>query len=132
MSDTDHPEAEPTPSGAPDRSEQEQEQEQEQETGEQDLGSDTVTIHRSPRYFRFMIAGVVAGVIAALVLTFAFPQPAGFNPAQIFGFLGLLCVVAGIVLGSAVALIIDRASRRRATTIQMERVGSSADESLDT
>ncbi|RFA12553.1 hypothetical protein B7R22_15680 [Subtercola boreus] len=123
MSDTDHPEAESTPSEAPDRAEQ--------VIGEQDFGSDTVTIHRSPRYFRFMIAGVIAGVIAALVLTFAFPQPAGFNPAQIFGFLGLLCVVAGIVLGSAVALIIDRVSRRRAKTIQMERVGSSADESLD-
>ncbi|RFA10582.1 hypothetical protein B7R54_16245 [Subtercola boreus] len=83
--------------------------------------TDTVTIHRSPRYYRFMIAGGVAGVIVALVLTFAFPEPPGFNPAQIFGFLGILFVIVGVVVGSVVALVIDRVSRRNARTIDVER-----------
>ncbi|MDF2444320.1 MAG: hypothetical protein JWR01_2523, partial [Subtercola sp.] len=95
VSNTDHPEAEPTPTEVPDSGEQVPES-QEQVPGERAFGADTVTIHRSPRYFRFMIAGVVAGVIVALILTFAFPEPPGFNPAQIFGFLGILFVVVGI------------------------------------
>lgn len=91
---------------------------------ERPAGVDTVTIHRSPRYFRFMTVGGIAGLIVALILTFAFPEPPGFNPAQIFGFLGILFVVVGIVAGSVVALLLDRASRRRAKTIEIERIES--------
>ncbi|PPF89198.1 hypothetical protein C5B96_01695 [Subtercola sp. Z020] len=91
---------------------------------ERPAGVDTVTIHRSPRYFRFMTVGAIAGLLVALILTFAFPEPPGFNLAQIFGFLGILFVVVGIVAGAVVALVVDRASRRRAKTIEIERIES--------
>lgn len=96
--------------------------------GERVAGDDTVVIHRSPRYFRFMAAGAIVGVVIALVLTFAFPEPPGFNPAQILGFLGILLVVVGVAVGAVVALVIDRASRRRAKTIQVERILAAPDE----
>ncbi|RFA17953.1 hypothetical protein B7R23_14950 [Subtercola boreus] len=96
--------------------------------GEQRVGDDTVTIHRSPRYFRFMTAGAIVGLIIALVLTFVFPEPPGFNPAQIFGFLGLLFVVVGVAAGAVVALVIDRASRHGAKTIRVERIESAQGE----
>lgn len=86
------------------------------------VGDDTVTIHRAPRYLRFMIAGGVVGVLVALVLTFSFPEPAGFDFSQVFGFLALFCAVVGFALGAVVALLVDRASRRAARTIVVERV----------
>jgi ATP/ADP translocase len=93
------------------------------------VGDDTVTIHRAPRYFRFMIAGAAVGVIVALILTFAFPEPAGFDFSQVFGFLALFFIVIGFAVGAVVALLIDRISRRMARTISMERVeGGDADQ----
>lgn len=86
------------------------------------VGDDTVTIHRAPRYLRFMIAGAVVGLIAALVLTLAFPEPPGFDYSQVFGFLALFFVVAGFALGAVVALLVDRASRRAAKTIRVELI----------
>ncbi|MCU1475682.1 MAG: hypothetical protein JWQ64_375 [Subtercola sp.] len=86
------------------------------------VGDDSVTIHRAPRYFRFMIAGAVAGLIVALILTFAFPEPEGFDFSQVFGFLALFFIVFGFAVGAIVALLIDRGSRRAARTISMERV----------
>ncbi|UFS58956.1 hypothetical protein [Subtercola endophyticus] len=86
------------------------------------VGDDTVTIHRAPRYLRFMIAGGVVGVVVALILTFSFPEPAGFDFSQVFGFLALFCGVVGFALGAVVALLVDRASRRAAKTIVVERV----------
>ncbi|MEF2977689.1 hypothetical protein, partial [Subtercola sp. YIM 133946] len=86
------------------------------------VGDDTVTIHRAPRYFRFMIAGAVLGLVVALVLTLAFPEPPGFDYSQVFGFLALFFVVAGFALGAIVALLVDRASRRAAKTISVELI----------
>ncbi|MEA9986967.1 hypothetical protein [Subtercola sp. RTI3] len=85
-------------------------------------GDDTVTIRRSPRYFRFAVLGAIVGVIVAFVLTFSFPEPQGFNAAQIFGFLALLFIIGGMLLGAVVALLIDRSTRRHARTVSIERI----------
>jgi hypothetical protein len=81
-----------------------------------------VRIRRSPRYLRFMGVGAVLGVIAALILTIAFPAVAQFSPTQVFGFLGLFLVVIGGALGAVVALLLDRAGSRRAKPALLERV----------
>ena len=85
-----------------------------------------VRIRRSPRYLRFMGLGAAVGVIAALILTVAFPAAGEFSPSQVFGFLGLFLVVAGGAIGAVVALIIDRAGSRRARPGVIERVDASA------
>lgn len=91
---------------------------------ETDVTSDTVTVRRAPRYGRFITLGAVVGVVVALILTFAFSgQPAqpelarDFDRGQVFGFLLLVCGTIGAALGAVVALLIDRATARRARSV---------------
>ena len=85
----------------------------------------TVMVHRAPRYFSFMIVGAVLGAILALVLTVVFPENDQFEQSQVFGFLLLAGVVAGVALGSIVALILDRAIGRTTATAVADRLASS-------
>ena len=85
----------------------------------------TVTVHRSPRYFSFMIVGAVLGAILALVLTVVFPENDQFEQSQVFGFLLLAGVVAGVALGSIVALLLDRAIGRTTATAVADRLATS-------
>lgn len=86
------------------------------ETGEHletDVTSDAVTVRRAPRYPAFILAGVAAGVLVALVLTFAFPENAEFDRGQVFGFLLLWAGAIGAAVGGVVALLVDRALEKR-------------------
>lgn len=81
---------------------------------------ETVRVRRSPKYSVFFIAGAGLGVVAALILTFAFhgseePTASGvvYSQGQIFGFLALICITVGVALGGVVALLFDRALARR-------------------
>lgn len=85
----------------------------------------TVTVHRSPRYFSFMIVGAVLGAILALVLTVVFPENDRFEQSQVFGFLLLGGVVFGVAVGCVVALILDRAIGRTTATAVADRLASS-------
>lgn len=91
---------------------------------ETDISSDTVTVRRAPRYGRFITLGALVGAVVALILTFAFsgePTVEGelleFDRGQVFGFLLLLCATVGAALGAIAALIIDRATARRARSV---------------
>jgi len=102
------------------------------------IAADTLTVHRFPRYKNFMILGAIVGVVLALVLTLAFPDSADFNKGQIFGFLLLACLAAGVLLGSLCALLLDRTVGRRAHTVLADRLSgddsgapTAADESTD-
>lgn len=88
------------------------------------VSDDVVTVRRAPRFGGFIILGVVVGVVVALILTFAFSgQPVdpglvgGFDKGQVFGFLLLVCGTLGAALGAVTALLIDRASAKRARKI---------------
>ena len=66
------------------------------------------------------------GAVVALILTFAFSgQPVdpqlepGFDKGHVFGFLLLLCATIGAMLGAVVALLIDRASAKRARSVEV-------------
>lgn len=84
-----------------------------------------VTVRRSPRYLRFFILGLVAGVMAALILTVSFPEVSQYSTLQVFGFLLLVCCVLAGALGLVVALIFDRAfaSRTRRAEAEHTTVG---------
>lgn len=92
------------------------------DVGNEKLPDTTVRVHRSPRVFRFLLAGAIVGVVLALVLTLAFPSNAEFAPSQVFGFLLLLCVTGAAAAAGVVALLIDRVLSRRAKTVDMQRV----------
>jgi len=79
-------------------------------------------VHRAPRYKNFMILGAIVGVVLALVLTLAFPDNADFSKAQVFGFLLLACLAAGVLLGSLAALVLDRTIGRRSHTVVADRL----------
>jgi hypothetical protein len=83
---------------------------------------DTVTVKRSPRYFRFMFAGVVVFALVALALTFAFPENPTYSRGQVFGFLLVVAVAVGAAVGSLVALALDRAANKRSKTVQADRL----------
>ncbi|MBM7832847.1 hypothetical protein JOE59_003552 [Agromyces cerinus] len=84
---------------------------------ETEVERDTVTVRRAPRYSRFMTLGALVGAVVALILTVSFPANDEFDLGQVFGFLLLACAAIGLALGALVALIIDRATARRAKAV---------------
>jgi hypothetical protein len=86
-------------------------------SGESVVGETTALVHRSPRYFNFMLLGAIIGALAAFVLTVAFPDNPDFGKTQVFGFLLLAGVTVGVALGSFVALILDRLGRSRTVVV---------------
>jgi MFS family permease len=89
---------------------------------------ETVRVRRAPKIAVFLVLGAALGILAALILTFAFNGTADASPntgfeysqGQVFGFLLLGCVPVGIALGGLVALILDRRSRRRMREIAVD------------
>ena len=84
--------------------------------------SGSVSVRRSPRYWRFLVIGVFVGIIAALILTFAFPGSADYSLTQVFGFLLLVCVVVFGAIALVVGLLIDRSMARRTRIVAADRV----------
>lgn len=89
---------------------------------------ETVRVRRAPKISVFLILGAGVGILAALVLTFAFSGTSVESPntglvysqGQVFGFLVLICVSIGVVVGAVVALILDRVSSRRARDVVVD------------
>jgi len=82
----------------------------------------SVTVRRAPKFYRFMAVGAVVGVLITLVLVFAFPEQGDFSPLQVLGFTGIFVVAICVALGALVALVLDRASRKRSRTVRAERI----------
>lgn len=84
-------------------------------------------VRRAPKYGVFLTAGALLGVLVALILTFATGEETTspltevtYSSTQVFGFLALAGIAVGLVVGGAVALLFDRASRRRARTVSLD------------
>lgn len=90
---------------------------------------ETASVRRSPKYSVFVGVGVILGIVAALILTFAFNTDGSVSPntnlsyasGQVFGFLLLVCIPIGIALMCLVALIFDRSARGRTTSVRIDR-----------
>ncbi|WP_040168111.1 hypothetical protein [Microbacterium gorillae] len=85
-------------------------------------------VRRVPKYGVFLVLGGALGVVAALILTFAFDNAGNqsvigvtYSSGQVFGFLALFCIVLGIAVGAIVALIFDRAMAKRTRKVTVER-----------
>jgi hypothetical protein len=83
---------------------------------------DSVSVRRAPRYYRFMAVGFAVGLLATIILTFAFPEQEDFNRLQVFGFVGVFLVALFVAVGAIVAIALDRASRKRSRTVDAERI----------
>ena len=90
---------------------------------------ETVRVRRAPKFSVFLIVGAALGIVVALILTFAFDGSRSQSPntglvytdGQIFGFLVLICVTAGVAIGAVVALVFDRVLRRRSREVLVDR-----------
>ena len=85
-------------------------------------GSDTTQAHirRAPRVAVFLVLGAVLGAVVAFVLTAVGHVSPRVGFGATWGYLCLLCVPAGLVVGAVVALVLDRVSRRRARLVTVE------------
>jgi len=93
---------------------------------------ETLRVRRSPKYSVFLIAGAGLGILVAMILTFAFNGTGDTSPntglvytsSQVFGFLALICITVGVVLGGLTALLLDRmlATRTRDVVVDRESV----------
>ena len=89
---------------------------------------ETVQLRRSPRYGVFLAAGAALGILAALILTFAFDGTAEasastsvtYSTSQVFGFLCLVCIPIGLAVGAVVALVLDRSLARRTREVRID------------
>ena len=85
-------------------------------------------VRRAPKFSVFVLVGAALGLLVALILTFAFDGTAQVSPntgvqysqGQVFGFLALICITVGVLLGGLVALAFDRRSRRRTRDIAID------------
>ena len=85
-------------------------------------------VRRAPRYYRFLIFGLLIGGLVTLGVTWMFPEQPDFSRLQVAGLLAIFVLPIGAALGALAALVIDRVSRRRARTIEMERIQTHGDD----
>ena len=89
---------------------------------------ETARVRRSPRYAIFCVAGAALGILAAIILTFAFDGTAEasastsvtYSTSQVFGFLSLVCIPIGLAVGAVVALVLDRSLARRTREVRID------------
>lgn len=97
---------------------------------------ETVRLRRSPKYSVFLVVGAGLGVLAAMILTFTFSGTGATSPntglvytsGQVFGFLALICITVGVVLGGLTALLLDRMLARRSRDVIVDRESVRADD----
>ncbi|MDQ0867095.1 hypothetical protein [Arthrobacter globiformis] len=73
-----------------------------------------ITVRRAPKYVPFLILGGLVGFAAAAVIAYALPGDASYDRGAVYGFFMVPCTAAGVILGAIAALVLDRASVRRA------------------
>jgi hypothetical protein len=85
-------------------------------------------VRRSPRYVVFLVLGAALGVFVAMILTFAFDgtdrvaeNGAVYSDGQVFGFLALVGIAVGLLVGGLVAIVLDRVVGRRTRTVTVDR-----------
>ena len=89
--------------------------------------TEQVTVRRAPKFLTFMVTGIILGILAALILTFALPNESEFTLTQIFGFMLLITGTVGGTLGLVFALIVDRYFSRHVTQATAEKIAVTKD-----
>jgi hypothetical protein len=82
----------------------------------------SVRVRRSPKISVFLLVGAVIGALVAIIAVNLTPADPTVPTVQAIAFLIALLAPAGAVVLGAVALVIDRASERRARTVEAERI----------
>lgn len=75
-----------------------------------------VRIRRAPKLGVFLALGAALGLLAALVFTSVFEVDPNVGFTGTFAYIALYSIPLGIALAAIIGLVIDRVSKRRATT----------------
>jgi len=70
----------------------------------------TVKVGRSPRFARFLITGGIIGLLIGILLSLVGHPDARYDTSAALGFLGLVCAALGVLVGGAIAVLLDRRS----------------------
>jgi hypothetical protein len=81
-----------------------------------------ITVRRAPKFVPFMVLGGVVGIIIAAFVAYGIPGDASFDTGAVFGFFLVAFAAGGVLLGAAVALILDKVSVRRSQGAVVESV----------
>ncbi|WP_292831612.1 potassium transporter Trk [Microbacterium sp.] len=100
---------------------------------------ESARVRRSPRYGVFLALGAAVGILAALILTFAFDGTVDrsastgvvYSSTQVLGFLSLFCIPIGMALSATAALISDRMLARRTREVRVMHDTIHLDSSTD-
>ncbi|HXD27496.1 MAG TPA: hypothetical protein VN621_01935 [Arthrobacter sp.] len=87
-----------------------------------------VSVSSSPKFWPFVGAGAVLGVLAAMVTALAGDPDGEFTRGSVFGFFAVVFGLAGVLLGCIAFLIVDAVLRRRsrrAHAVPMDDDGAS-------
>jgi hypothetical protein len=79
-----------------------------------------VKIRRAPKLPVFLVIGAFVGALVTLILASQFKADPAVGFAASAGYFLLFGIPAGVVLGAAVGLILDRISIARARTVTVE------------
>jgi hypothetical protein len=73
-----------------------------------------VRIRRAPRYRAFVLVGAILGLITGGVTSIVLGGgPGSFSPATLTGYVGVIGLLLGGLLGGAVAVLVERPRSRR-------------------
>jgi hypothetical protein len=72
-------------------------------------GAVQVRIRRAPRYRAFVFVGAILGLVAGAVSSIALGGGSGaFSPTTVTGYVGVIGLLLGGLLGAAVAVLVER------------------------
>ena len=93
-------------------------------------------LRRAPKFSVFLVAGAALGLVAAMILTFAFDGTDQVSPntglvysqGQVFGFMLLVCIPVGLALAGILVLILDRRSSRHTKDVIVDHLSVKNDD----
>lgn len=80
-----------------------------------------ITVRRAPRFVPFLMLGVIAGFIAALLVAYLGPENPTYTREATLGFFTIVFAIPGVALGALVALLLDWISVRKTRRAVVER-----------
>ncbi|WP_104101955.1 hypothetical protein [Arthrobacter sp. 08Y14] len=80
-----------------------------------------ITVRRAPRFVPFLLLGVIAGFVAALLVAYIGPENPTYTREATLGFFTIMFAIPGVCLGALVALLLDWNSVRKTRRAVVER-----------
>lgn len=80
-----------------------------------------ITVRRAPRFVPFLLLGVIAGFIAALLVAYLGPENPSYTREATLGFFTVMFAIPGLGLGALLALLLDWISVRKTRRAVVER-----------